>query len=140
MQRLMIPVLFSLCLIPLPGCGAGPGSPQAGSQAAAQDHFDSEFQKWIAGQESEATTMNFRIKALQAPISYDIRSITSDEPDPLAFDRSLELPENWKEWPAYKFNVAIEWKSEAGTPLEKVTTYRLTWNSYEQKWYVNERF
>ena len=136
MQRLMILSLALLCLSLISGCGTGP----VGSQAAAQAHFDSEFQKWIAGQESEVTTMDSRIKSLQAPISYDIRSITSDEPDPLAFDRSSKLPENWREWPAYKFNVATEWKSEAGSPMEKVTTYRLTWNSHEQKWYVAERF
>ena len=136
MQRLMILSLALLCLSLISGCGTGP----VGSQAAAHAHFDSEFQKWIAGQESEVTTMDSRIKSLQAPISYDIRSITTDEPDPLAFDRASELPENWKDWPAYKFNVVIEWKSEAGTPLEKVTTYRLTWNSHEQKWYVAERF
>ena len=136
MQRLMILSLALLCLSLICGCGTGP----VGSQAAAQAYFDSEFQKWIAGQESEVTTMDSRIKSLQAPISYDIRSITSDEPDPLAFDRSSKLPENWREWPAYKFNVATEWKSEAGSPMEKVTTYRLTWNSHEQKWYVAERF
>lgn len=136
MQRLMILTFSLICLSLFSGCGTGP----AGSQAAAQSYFDSECQKWIAGQESKVTTMDSRIKSLQAPISYDIRSITTDEPDPLAFDRSSELPENWKDWPAYKLNVAIEWKSEAGTPLEKVTTYRLTWNSHEQKWYVAERF
>ena len=136
MQRLMILSLALLCLSLICGCGTGP----VGSQAAAQAYFDSEFQKWIAGQESEVTTMDSRIKSLQAPISYDIRSITTDEPDPLAFDRSSKLPENWREWPAYKFNVATEWKSEAGSPMEKVTTYRLTWNSHEQKWYVAERF
>ena len=87
MQRLMIHSLALLCLSLLSGCGAGP----AGSQAAAQAHFDSEFQKWIAGQESEVTTMDSRIKSLQAPISYDIRSITTDEPDPLAFDRASEV-------------------------------------------------
>lgn len=135
MQRLMIPLLALLCLSLIPGCGSGPD----GSQAAAQSHFDSEFQKWISGKQSEVTTMNYHA-GLQPPIGYDIRSITSDDPDPLAYDRSNELPENWREWPAYKFNVAIEWKSEAGSPMENVTTYRLTWNSHETKWYVNERF
>jgi len=43
MQRLMIHSLALLCLSLIPGCGSGP----AGSQAAAQAHFDSEFQKWL---------------------------------------------------------------------------------------------
>lgn len=136
MQRLMIFVLSPIFLSLLPGCGAGP----AGSQQAAQSHFEGEFEKWIAGVESEVTTMASRTGLLKPPISYDIRSITDEDPDPLAFDSSFGLPENWEEWPAYKFNVVIEWESEAGSPLENVTTYRLTWNTHEQKWYVNERF
>ena len=135
MQRLMIPVLFSLCLIPLPGCGTG----TAGSQQAAQSHCDAEFQKWMSGKRSEVTTMGYHSEMLP-PIGYDIRSITSDDPDPLAYDKTYELPANWREWPTYKFNVAIEWKSQAGSPMVKVTTYRFTWNTHEQKWYVNERF
>lgn len=135
MQRLIFCSHALLCLSLFPGCGLGP----AGYQAAAESHFNSEFGKWIAGKESEVSTMTYH-SGLQPPIGYDIRSITSDDPDPLAYDRSYELPENWREWPAYKFNVATEWKSEAGSPMEKVTTYRLTWNSQEKKWYVNQRF
>lgn len=135
MQRLMILSLATLVLSLLSGCGNGP----AGSEQAAQSYFDSEFQKWIAGKDSEVSTMAYRL-GLQPPIGYDIRSITGDDPDPLAFDHSYELPENWREWPSYKLNVAIEWKSEAGSPLTRVTTYRLTWNSQEAKWYVAERF
>ncbi len=130
----LIPLaLFSLVLS---GCSAG----SAGSEQAAKSHFQSEFNKWIAGESSEVTTMNYRINDLVAPIGYDIRSIVTDDPDPLAFGSSGDLPEDWRNWPAYKFNVAIEWKSKAGTPLEKVTTYSLTWNSDEKKWYVNERY
>lgn len=135
MQRSMILVLAALTLTLVSGCGGQ----TVGTQQAAESHFDREFQKWMAGKESEASTMTYH-SGLQPPIGYDIRSITSDDPDPLAYDRTTELPDNWREWPAYKFNVVIEWNSEAGTPLEKVTTYRLTWNSHEQKWYVNERF
>lgn len=135
MQRLTIYSLTLLCLSLISGCGSGP----AGSQEAAESHFDNEFQKWIAGKDSEVGTMAYH-SGLQSPIGFDIRSITSDDPDPLAYDRSYDLPKNWREWPAYKFNVATEWKSEAGSPMVKVTTYRLTWNSHEQKWYVNERF
>jgi len=134
-MRLTRSVVLPIMLTMLHGCGIG----SAGSEQAAKAHFHSEFQKWIAGDDSEVTTMAYRI-GLQPPISYDIRSIINDDPDSLAYDRSIDLPDNWREWPAYKFNVAIEWKSQAGTPLEKVTTYRLTWNSHEQKWYVNERF
>lgn len=139
MQRLMILTYSLLYLSLIPGCGTDPGSSQAGSQAAAQTHFDTEFQKWIAGKESEVTTFKYDL-GLLPPIAYDIRSITIDDPDPLAFDDSNQFSSDWKKWPAYKFNVVIEWKSEAGSPVENVTTYRLTWNIHEQKWYVNERF
>jgi len=43
-------------------------------------------------------------------------------------------------WPAFRFNVYIEWKSEAGTPLKDVTTYTATWNPHEKEWYIRERF
>ncbi len=135
MLRCLTHVLSLLLLITAAGCGSGP----AGSEQAARSHFHKEFQQWIAGSKSEVTTMGYH-SGLQPPIGYDIRSVAPESPDPLAFDRSSELPENWREWPAYKFNVAIEWKSQAGSPMEKVATYRLTWNSHEQKWYVNERF
>lgn len=131
-HRLLLLVLLPIILT---GCGSG----STGSEQAAKTHFQNEFQKWIGGKASEVTTMDYRL-GLQPPIGYDIRSITTDDPDPLAFDSSGDLPKNWREWPAYKFNVAIEWKSQEGSPMEKVTTYRLTWNSHEKKWYVNERF
>ena len=134
-MRLINLIVFSSTLTLLHGCDMG----TAGSERAARDHYHQEFQKWIAGDDSEVTTMEYRL-GLQLPIGYDIRSVASEEPDSLAYDRSLGLPDNWQDWPAYKLNVAIEWKSEAGTPLEKVTTYRLTWNAHEQKWYVKERF
>ena len=136
MRRFTFLSLTLLCLTHFPGCNAD----TTGTQAAARSHFETEFQKWIAGDESEVTTMEYHAMLLQPPIGYDIRSITNEKPDPLAFDRNLKLPKEWKEWPAYKFNVVIEWKSESKSPIEKVTTYRLTWNSHEQKWYVAERF
>lgn len=126
-----------LLVVGMLGCSAGD---KPGSEAAARKYFDGEFQKWIAGQENTITTMDFRTRALQTPLTYDVRSVATDKPDPLAFDKAGDLPNDWKLWPVYKFNVAIEWKSEAGTPLTKVTTYTLTWNSHEQKWYVQERF
>lgn len=128
-QRLLVLIVATL------GCG-GP----EGSEQAAKNHFDREFSKWISGSDNEVSTMNSRVGDFKDPISYDIRSISTDRPDPLAISRASDLPENWRDWPAYRFNVAIEWESQAETPLEKVTTYTLTWNAQEKKWYVNERF
>lgn len=93
----------------------------------------------MSGTASEVTTMDYRF-GLKPPINYDIRSIADDTPDPLATDGSYELPDNWRDWPAYKLNVVVEWESQAGSPMENVTTYRMTWNLHERKWYVNERF
>lgn len=135
MTRFLLPLLL-LCTLLAAGCGEAP----EGSQESARQHFDREFQKWIAGEENEVTTMKSRLGSLAPPISYDIRSVVSDSPDPLAVDDVTRLPEDWETWPAYKMNVAIEWKSEADTPLEKVTTYTLTWNALDKQWHVAERF
>jgi hypothetical protein len=94
----------------------------------------------MAGEKNSVSTMKSRINLHQEPISYEIRSVVPDEPDFLAYDKSRELPKDWRSWPAFKLNVAIEWKSQAGTPLTNVTTYTLTWNADEQRWYVMERF
>jgi hypothetical protein len=127
------------CVVFLIGlCGCSGNAP--GTEDAARKHFDSEFKKWMAGQESSATTMMAKVKGTLAPISYDVRSVLPDEPDFLANDPSHELPKDWRSWPAFRFNIAIEWKSQAGTPLTDITTYTLTWNASEQRWYVNERF
>lgn len=120
-------------------CGFSGGC-SGGTEASARKHFGNEFTKWMSGQENEVSTMKSRIDNLLNPIGFDVRSVVQDKPDPLAFDNSHGLPESWKTWPAWRFNVAIEWKSRAGTPIEKVTTYTLTWNKPEQKWYVTERF
>lgn len=127
-------VLIALTML----CGCQ-GMTTPGTEAAARQHFSTEFQNWIAGQESEVATFRFKIQGLALPIGYSVRSVAKDKPDPLAFERSKGLPEGWEQWPAYKFNVAIEWKSKAGTPIEKISTYTLTWNPKEKKWYVHER-
>jgi hypothetical protein len=116
----------------------------AGTEASARKHFDAEFHKWIAGQETEVSTMKSRIGNLKNPISYDIRSVVPDKPDLLAiaedYNKNGEPKGDEGEWTAWKFNVAIEWESQAGTPIEKVTTYTLTWNPRQKKWFVTERF
>ena len=125
-------------------CGCGGRSPSEGSEAAARKFFDAEFQKWMAGQETQVSTMMSRIENLKKPISYNIRSVVPDKPDVLAVAKDRQ--QNGKsedtqgEWTAWKFNMVIEWKSQAGTPLEKVTTYTLTWNPRDRQWLVRERF
>jgi hypothetical protein len=130
--------LGTLLCLGIGGC-SGSGA-RDGMEPAARTFFNVEFQKWIGGHENQVATMQSRTRNLKRPISYDVRSVVPEKPDPLAFDRIHGLPEDWEYWPAWRFNVAIEWESQAGTPLQKVTTYRLTWNSHEKRWYVAERF
>lgn len=135
MRRLLsiFGLIFAVGLI---GCSAAAD----GTETAARSHFDGEFKKWMAGQENSVSTMLSRVGGLLEPISYDVRSVVTDEPDVLACQDAEKLPDDWKTWPAYRFNVAIEWKSKAGTPVTKVTTYTLTWNALEKRWYISERF
>ena len=109
-----------------------------GTEAAARNFFHAEFQKWIAGESSAVATKQSQRLLLAPPISYDIRSVAKSEPDFLASRNMKEIPTDWQTWPAFKLNVAIEWKSEDGSPMTKVTRYILTWNSAEQRWYASE--
>lgn len=131
-------------------CGCSGGSTEEGTEAAARKFFEAEFQKWMAGEEAQVTTMKSQIENLKEPIGYDIRSIVSEKPDILAIAEHFsengetseadgKTSEEDGEWKAWKFNVAIEWQSQAGTPIEKVTTYTLTWNPRDKKWFVTER-
>ena len=110
-----------------------------GSEEAAREHLAAEIDKWMAGQESEAITMRGAI--LAPPVGYEFRSVVSDEPDFMARAEGTDVKTvtDYESWPAYRFNVYVEWRSEADTPLEKVTIYTLTWNPHEKKWYVRER-
>src|SRR5579872_5670747 len=99
-------------------CLAGCSGETPGSEASARKYFDSEFKKWMAGQENTVSTMMSEIQGHLNPIAFDIRSVVPDTPDFLAKAKGSELPGDWKEWPAYRFNVAIETKSQAGTPLK----------------------
>lgn len=128
-QRVCLLVIVSML-----GCSAN----TVGTESAARKYFDAEFQKWIAGETSAVATKRSQRMMLDPPISYDLRSIVPSEPDVLACQDTGNLPKDWKDWPAFKLNVAIEWKSEAGTPLTKVMSYTLTWNTDEQRWYVTE--
>lgn len=126
---------WSILAVLLCGCMAS----QEGSETAARNYFDSEIKKWMAGESNTVSTMQSRIQSLEEPISYDIRSVVDGDPDFLACQDTSKLPKDWKTWPAYKLNVAIEWKSQAGSPLTKITSYTLTWNTSEKRWYVMEQ-
>ena len=120
------------------GC-TGLGQVEEGSEEAARGHLAAEFDKWMAGQESEAMTM--RGAGLAPPVGYEFRSVVPDEPDMAwAEGTDMQTVMDYDSWPAYRFNVYVEWRSQADTPLEKVTIYTLTWNPLEKKWYVQERF
>lgn len=117
---------------------AGCSTNSVGTEAAARSFFHTEFQKWIAGESSAVATKQSQRLLFAPPISYDIRSVAKSEPDFLASRNMKEIPADWQTWPAFKLNVAIEWKSEDGSPMTKVTRYILTWNSAEQQWYASE--
>ncbi len=129
---------WTCCLTLLVGFAGCSAPTPAGTETDARRQFDAEFKKWMSGQESQVATMESAGKLL--PISYDIRSVVADEPTVFSHASGSDLPDDWKSWPAYRFNVAIEWKSKAGTPVEKVTTYTATWNAHEKRWYIQERF
>ena len=122
-------------------CGCSTGS-TAGSEAEARKHLDAEFRKWMGGHESQVETLESSLENRMDPISYDVRSVVPDKPDLLAAigENNPGGSDDYSLWPAWRFNVAIEWKSRAGTPIEKVTTYRLTWNPRSKAWHVVERF
>ena len=123
-----------LCLLAvLMGCGGNP----LGSEADARKHFAAEMTKWMAGQQSQVKTIDGIGKVF--PVRYDIRSVLPDEPDLFAHAEGKDISPNSKSFPAYRFNVAIEQKSERGTPLETLATYTVTFNTDEQRWYARER-
>ena len=128
-QYLSILAVSLLC-----GCMAN----QEGSESAARNYLDSEFNKWMAGETNTVSTMKARINSHEEPISYDIRSVVDGDPDFLACEDASKLPKDWKTWPAFKLNVAIEWKSQAGSPMTNIASYTLTWNTSEKRWYVME--
>ena len=130
--------LCLLGLMGLVGC-AELGGVQEGSEEAARAHLAAEFDKWMVGQDSEAETMKSQIELRLDPLAYEFRSVVPDKPDFLAVAKGKDLPTDYGSWPAYRFNVYIQWKSQADTPLEKVATYTLTWNADEKKWYVRQR-
>ena len=111
-----------------------------GTESAARKYFDAEFKKWMAGETNTVATKQSKWRLLAPPISHDVRSIVPGEPDLLACQDASKIPKDWKTWPAYKVNVAIEWKSEQGSPMTDVTRYLLTWNAAEKRWYVTEQF
>ena len=118
---------WSILAVLVCGCMAS----QEGSESAARNYFDSEIKKWMAGETNTVSTMQSRNQPLQEPIRYDIRSVVTGDPDFLACQDAANLPKDWETWPAFKLNVAIEWKSRASSPLTQITSYTLTWNTSE---------
>lgn len=131
--HLVLSVVLTLVLV---GCGKLGGT-QEGSEQAARAFFTTEFNKWMGGQKSEVKTFKAGLETRLPPVGFEIRSVVPDKPDVLAWSNA-DLPGDQKGWPAYRFNVYIEWKSEAGSPLKEVATYNLTWNVPEKKWFVHE--
>lgn len=129
-------VLATVTTATLIGCSGG--SP--GSQRAAESYLNGELKTWMTGQRSEATTMNARVRSVDPPIDYDILSVVTDQPDPLAFTSQSSLTDDYTAWPAFRANVKLFFTSEAGTEMNRTVTYRLTWNPNESRWFLEERF
>lgn len=124
MRIRLLAVMLSIFAV---GCSQQPDA----SEASARSFFDAEFRKWMAGQQdSEATHLEL---LGVIPIGYNIRSVVPDTPHPLDSDK------NEGEQAAWRLNVVIECESQAGTPLEKVVAYTLTWIPSKREWSINER-
>jgi len=125
--------LLLLSIAAFAGCSESP----PGSEADARKHLAAEMTKWMSNQPSQLKTIDGIGKV--SPVSYDIRTVLPDEPDLFAHAEGKDISPNYKSYPAYRFNVAIEQKSEKGTPLETLVTYAVTYNSDEKRWYARER-
>lgn len=117
------------------GCGV---ASQSGTEVSARKHFIDEMQKWMAGRESEAKRASLEFSPLKPPIGYEISSIVPGTPNPFAKSPDIPNQENEETFPAFVVNVVLNWSSEAGTPMQTVTPFNLTWNSNEAKWYVTK--
>ncbi len=113
----------TLFLVSLQGCG----SPD--SESSANQKLQAEINKWMAGEKSEASTMESRVNSGAPPVGYQIKSVVGQKARYIAHAG-----------PDYRFNIDVEYKSEAGTPLHKVTTYALIWDPRETKWLIEEKF
>jgi hypothetical protein len=114
------------------------GGSSDGSQQVVQTHFEKEVAKWMAGQTSKAKSASSDFIGKAPPIDYDIRSIVPAEPDPFAMSHDGPRQDNYASFPAFVFNTVLQWSSEAGTPMETVTKFNMTWNTNEKKWYIRE--
>jgi hypothetical protein len=136
--RKLINLLIALFVIAAIGCQQGtPGSGGGTStRDQAKDHLSSEIEKWMGGRESDAVSVDLIVDRLERPISYEIKSILDEAPDPLAMKTGGTLSPIWKSWPAYRLNVALEFQSASGKSVERIVVYTMTFNPDEGKWYV----
>ncbi len=130
-------LVSSLAFCLLTGCSL---QNKPDSEEAAKSFLDSEFKTWMGGSKSSAVLASSPIGFKAPPVGYSIKSMFPDRPHLMAFSSDRGQPKDWQTWTAYKVNVAIEFKSQAGSPLEKIATYTLTWNPHESRWFLNERF
>lgn len=113
-------------------------STNTANEVSLRNFVDAEFTAWMADQESMVQTFDSKIGLKAPPIRYDIRSIVDSSPDPRVFPVEKKWPDGWESWTFYRVNVVVEWKSQAGTPLETVVTYNATWSPTEKRWYIGE--
>lgn len=124
-----------LILTILQGCGGLSGPTEQSAKAKIKGELDN----WVAGTDSQASTFESRYKLHDFPISYSIRTIVPAEPK-LPVEVMADYPEAiGDDVPAFRVIVDVDFKSQAGTPLTKVTEYNLTWVNQMKDWTIKEK-
>jgi len=117
------------------GCGASEGGPEG-----ARAHLTSELDKWVGGLPNAADTMEGRVNGAH-PTSYAVESLVRGESPALASQEEPDTPsDEFKTYPSYRANVALTFKSMAGTPTSRMVAYSVTWSTKRKTWYVLEVF
>jgi hypothetical protein len=128
--------LYFLAMLIAVGCDAV--KPE-GTKEIAQAIIEQELAKWMSGQKSELVSSH-SLRRNEPPISYEIRSMVPAAPDVFAQTVQKDMPRDWKTWPAFQANAVLHWNSKAGTPMQTVERFKLTWNPYEKKWFGTKTY
>lgn len=116
----------------------GCGTSTEGGPEDARAHLTSEFDKWVGGLPNAVGTLEAGARGVQ-PTSYAIESLVRGERHILATLKEPDTPsDEFKTYPSYRANVALTFKSVAGTPTSRIASYGVTWSEKHKVWYVIE--
>ncbi len=131
-------VVAMIVVLTLLGCQKG--STQNGATSTSKDaavqHLSSEIEAWMNGHESDAKSLDALVDGFQHPIAFEVKSVLDEKPSPLATASDADFPLDWKTWPAYRVNVALEFQSQSGGSIKKIVVYTMTFNTSENRWYI----